>query len=176
MLRAFTVGFLESFKSCLTLLATLPGLIDALAQLLRWRSLVWLSMTWRWRYLIQSHFFSTTSLTWSLAVHLLFCSVRISLYGWRKQTHTNTHTHTHTHTHTQRERGREREKETERESSVVSDLITMGYELTDKIRSSLLLTWESFFINKQNRNFLSEPFFHVNCHNLVDKNELPKIN
>ena len=35
MLRAFTVGFLESFKSCLTLLATLPGLIDALAQLLR---------------------------------------------------------------------------------------------------------------------------------------------
>ena len=35
MLRAFTVGFLESFKSCLTLLVTLPGLIDALAQLLR---------------------------------------------------------------------------------------------------------------------------------------------
>ena len=149
MLRAFTVGFLESFKSCLTLLATLPGLIDALAQLLRWRSLVWLSMTWRWRYLIQSHFFSTTSLTWSLAVHLLFCSVRISLYGWRKQTHTNTHTHTHTHRERERERGREREreKETERESSVVSDLITMGYELTDKIRSSLVLTWQKAFLS-----------------------------
>ena len=53
---------------------------------------------------------------------------------------TNSHKHTHTHTHTEREGEREREKETERESSVVSDLITMGYELTDKIRSSLLLT------------------------------------
>ena len=55
---------------------------------------------------------------------------------------TNSHKHTHTHTHTERDREgeREREKETERESSVVSDLITMGYELTDKIRSSLVLT------------------------------------
>ena len=55
---------------------------------------------------------------------------------------TNSHKHTHTHRERERERGREREreKETERESSVVSDLITMGYELTDKIRSSLVLT------------------------------------
>ena len=53
---------------------------------------------------------------------------------------TNSHKHTHTHTEREGEREREREKETERESSVVSDLITMGYELTDKIRSSLVLT------------------------------------
>ena len=59
-----------------------------------------------------------------------------------KETNSHKHTHTHTHTERERERGREREreKETERESSVVSDLITMGYELTDKIRSSLVLT------------------------------------
>ena len=28
MLHAFTIGFLESFKSCLLLLVALPGLID----------------------------------------------------------------------------------------------------------------------------------------------------
>ena len=31
MLCAFTVGFLESFKSCLLLLVALPGFIDTLA-------------------------------------------------------------------------------------------------------------------------------------------------
>ena len=40
MLRAFTVGFLESFKSCLLFLMALPGLIDTLAQLLACRSLL----------------------------------------------------------------------------------------------------------------------------------------
>ena len=39
MLRAFTVGLLESFKSCLVFLVALLGLIDTLAQLLAWRSL-----------------------------------------------------------------------------------------------------------------------------------------
>ena len=34
MLRAFTIGLLESFKSCLLFLVALPGLIDTLAQLL----------------------------------------------------------------------------------------------------------------------------------------------
>ena len=34
MLRAFTVDFLESFKSCLLFLVALPGLIDTFAQLL----------------------------------------------------------------------------------------------------------------------------------------------
>ena len=84
MLRAFTVGLLESSKNWLLFLAVLPGLIDTLAQLLAWRSLLWLSMTWRRRYLTQSHFLSTASLDWSLVLHLLFCSVRRSLYGGRK--------------------------------------------------------------------------------------------
>ena len=99
MLCIFTVGSLESFKSCLLFLVALPGLIDSLAQLLAWRSLLWFSMTWRRRYLTQSHFLSTTSLDWSLALYLLFCSVRRSLYGGRKEIHTHTHTHTHTHAH-----------------------------------------------------------------------------
>ena len=34
MLRAFTAGLLESFKSCLSLVVALPGLIDTLAKLL----------------------------------------------------------------------------------------------------------------------------------------------
>ena len=41
-------------------------------------------MTWRRRYLAQSNFLSTTSLAWSLALHLLFCSVRRSLYGGKR--------------------------------------------------------------------------------------------
>ena len=40
MLRTFTVGLLESFKSCLLFLVDLSGLIDTLAQLLAWRSLL----------------------------------------------------------------------------------------------------------------------------------------
>ena len=45
--------FLESSKSCLLLFLVLPGLIDTLAQLLAWRSQLWLFMTWRRRYLTQ---------------------------------------------------------------------------------------------------------------------------
>ena len=86
----FNHWFLESFKSCFLLFMALPGLIDTLAQLLAWRSLPWLSMTWRRRYLIQNHFLSTTlPTTW------LFYSVRRSLCGGRKYKHTHTHTHTH---------------------------------------------------------------------------------
>ena len=70
----------------------LPSLIDTFAQLLAWKSLLWLSMIRRQRYLTQSHFLSITLLAWSLALHLLFCSVRRCLYGGRKYTHTNTPT------------------------------------------------------------------------------------
>ena len=84
MLRAFTVGFLEIFKSCLLLLVVPPGLIDTLAQLLAWRSLLWLSMMWRWRYLTQSNFLSTTSLAWSLALHLLFCFSQEKPLRWKE--------------------------------------------------------------------------------------------
>ena len=62
MPRAFTVGLLESFTSSLLFLVALPRLIDTLAQLLAWRSLLRLSMTWPRRYLTQSHFLSTASL------------------------------------------------------------------------------------------------------------------
>ena len=60
-----------------------------------WRFLLWLSLTWLQRYLIQKKFLSIPSLTWTLALHFLSCSVRRSLYGEE-----NKHTHTHTHTHT----------------------------------------------------------------------------
>ena len=93
--------FLKSYKSCLLLLVALPSLIDTLPQLLPWRSLLWLSMTWRWRYLTQNNFLSTTSLAWSLALQLLFCFSQEKLLQWKKiNTHTHAHTHTHTHTHT----------------------------------------------------------------------------
>ena len=90
---------IESFKSCLLLLVAPPGLTETLAQLMAWRSLLWLPMTWRWRYLKQSNFLSTTSLAWSLALHLLFCFSQEKPLQW-KEINTNTHTHTHTHTHT----------------------------------------------------------------------------
>ena len=89
------------------LLVALPGLIDTLAQLLAWRSLLWLSMMWRQRYLTQSNFLSTTSLAWYLTLHLLFCFNQEKPLQWKEiNTHTRTHTrarvraHTHTHTHT----------------------------------------------------------------------------
>ena len=50
-------------------------------------------------YLTQSDFLSTTSLPWSLALHLLFCFSQEKPLRW-KEIHTHTYTHTHTHTHT----------------------------------------------------------------------------
>ena len=94
--------FSETFKSSLLILVAAPGLIDTLAQLLAWRSLLWLSMTWRWKYLTQSNFFSTTSLAWSLALHSLFCFSQEKPLRWKEiNTHTRTRTHTHIHTQTQ---------------------------------------------------------------------------
>ena len=80
--------FVESIKNCLLLLVAPPGLIDTLAQLLAWRSLLWLSMTWQWRFLTKSNFLSTTSLTWSLALHL-FCFSQEKPLRWKEL---NTHT------------------------------------------------------------------------------------
>ena len=76
--------FLDSYKSCLLLLVALPGLIDTLAQLLAWRSLLWLSMTWRWRYLTESSLLRTTSLAWSLALHLLFFFSQEKHLRWKE--------------------------------------------------------------------------------------------
>ena len=81
--------FSESSKSCLLFLVAPPGLIDTLAQLLAWRSLLWLSMIWWWMYLTQSDFLSTTSLAWSLALHLLFCFSQGKPLRWKG---INTHT------------------------------------------------------------------------------------
>ena len=88
----FCRWFSESFKSCLLFLVAPPGLIDTLAQLLAWRSLLWLSMIWWWMYLTQSDFLSTTSLAWSLALHLLFCFSQEKPLRWKE---INTYTHLH---------------------------------------------------------------------------------
>ena len=82
--------FSESFKSCLLFLVAPPGLIDTLAQLLVWRSLLWLSMIRWWMYVTQSDFLSTTSLAWSLVLHLLFCFSQEKPLRWKE---INTHTH-----------------------------------------------------------------------------------
>ena len=71
------------------------------AQFLAWRSLLWLFMTWRQRFLTRKYFLCKTLLTWSLALHLLFCSVRWSPLLWKEiNTKTPTHPHTHIHTNT----------------------------------------------------------------------------
>ena len=91
----FYCWFLESFKSCLLLLMALPSLSDTLAQLLARRSLLWLTMMWRQRFLTQSNFLSTTSLA------CISGSTSIVLFNQEKPlrwTEINTHTHTHTHT------------------------------------------------------------------------------
>ena len=67
--------------SPLLILAALLGLTDTLCTV---ASLMVLAMTWPRRYLAQNYFVSITSLTWTLALQLLFCSVRRSLYGERK--------------------------------------------------------------------------------------------
>ena len=98
--------FSESSKSCLLFLVAPPGLIDTLAQLLAWRSVLWLSMIWWWMYLTQSDFLSTTSLAWSLALHFCFSQkprrwkeITTHARNTRPPAHTHTHTHTHIHTH-----------------------------------------------------------------------------
>ena len=57
MFHAFTVGFEEVLKSF-----TSRGFVwfnwHSFAQFLAWRSLLWLSMTWRKRYLTQNYFLS----------------------------------------------------------------------------------------------------------------------
>ena len=96
MLRAFYVGFLESFKGCLM---APPDLTDTLAQLLAWRSLLWLSMTWRRTYLTQS--FSQHNIDGLISgiTFIVLFSQKKPLRWKEINTHTHKHTHTHTHTH-----------------------------------------------------------------------------
>ena len=92
--------FSKISKSCLLFLVAPPGLIETLAQLLAWRSLLCLSMISWWMYLSVSDFLSTRSLAWSLALHLLFCFSQEEPLRW-KEINTHIHTHIHTRTHTQ---------------------------------------------------------------------------
>ena len=87
----FYPWFLESFKSCLLLLVALPGLIDTLAQLLARRFLLWLTMTWRQRFLTQSNFLSTTSLACVSGSTSIVLFSQVKLLPW---TEINTYTHT----------------------------------------------------------------------------------
>ena len=53
-------------------------------QLPAWMLFPWLSLTQRQRSLLLKYFQSITSLIWPLTLHLLFCSLRKSLYSERK--------------------------------------------------------------------------------------------
>ena len=71
-------------------LVALPGLIDTLAQLLARKSLLWLTLIWRRRFLTQSNFLSTAQHRWSvyLTVRWSFCSSQEKPLRW---TEINTH-------------------------------------------------------------------------------------
>ena len=68
----------------------LPGLIDTLTQLLARRSLLWLTLTWRRRFLTQSNFLSTTSLACLSGSSLIV----LSQSGEAFTVDGNKHTHT----------------------------------------------------------------------------------
>ena len=84
--------FLESLKSCLLLLVALPGLIDTLAELLAWSSLLWLSMTRRRRYLTQNQHNIAGLIS---RITFIVLSSQEKPLRWKK---INTHIHTQTHT------------------------------------------------------------------------------
>ena len=71
------------------------------AQLLAWRSLLWLSMTWRQRFLTQKY--SSAQHCWPDHWHYIYCFFQSGeAFTVKGNTHTHTYTHTtHTHTHTQ---------------------------------------------------------------------------
>ena len=93
----FDRWFWESSKSCLLLLVALPSLINTLAQLLAWRSL--LCCLWRGDEGTWHRVISSAQHGWPDLWHCIYCFVSAmrSLYGRRKYAHTHTHTHTHIH-------------------------------------------------------------------------------
>ena len=88
----FYCWFLESFKNCLLLLVAYPGLIDTLAQLLAWRSLLWLLVTWRQK-LVDPESFSQRYIT-----SLIFSITFVVLLIQEKENTVKGNKHTHTHT------------------------------------------------------------------------------
>ena len=113
MLRAFNVGFEKVQELSFTSRGFVRLNWTSFARLLVWRSLLWLPMTWRQRYLTHNYFRSITSLTW--ICHYIYCFVQsgedFKVKDGNKHTHTYTH-HTHTHTHTHTHRGTKHDIET----------------------------------------------------------------
>ena len=107
MLRALTVGHLESFKSCLLFLVALPDLIDTLAQLLAWGPCYMIVYDVGMKVLDTGSFCSAQHRwpdLWDYIYFFIQSGEAFTVEG-NKHIHTHTHTHTHhTHTHTQRHR------------------------------------------------------------------------
>ena len=96
----FCRWFLESFKSFPLLLVALPGLIATFAQLLAWRSLLWLSMMAA--KVLDTKCNSSAQHCWPDLWHYIHCFVQ----SWQafmvernKHTHARTHARKHTHKH-----------------------------------------------------------------------------
>ena len=99
MLRALTVGHLESFKSCLLFLVALPGLIDTIAQLLAWGPYYMIVYDVAMKVLDTGSFPQHNIAGLISGITFIFLLSREKPLWW-KEINTYTHTHTHTHTHT----------------------------------------------------------------------------
>ena len=99
MVCAFTVGFLESFKSCLLLLMALPGLFDTILHSCQLEGPSMIA------YDVATKVFDTESFPQDAIADIssgIIFNVLFSQEKQLRQKEINTHTHTHTHTHTQR--------------------------------------------------------------------------
>ena len=99
VLHAFTVGFKKFIRVFFYFSWLFPIQLTFFCTvwwLLVWRFLLWFSLKRRQRYLTQKYFHSIPFLSWTLTLHLLFCSFRGSLYHEWKSTRTYTCTHKHT--------------------------------------------------------------------------------
>ena len=106
MLRALTVGHLESFKSCLLFLVALPDLIDTLAQLLAWGPCYMIVYDVGMKVLDTGSFCSAQHRWPDLWDYIYFFIQSGEAFTVEGNKHIHTHTHTHTHTtHTLTHRG-----------------------------------------------------------------------
>ena len=97
MLCTFTVGFQKIYKSCILLFVALPGLIDTLFHSCQLEGPCSDCLRCGDKGSQYKTISSACHCCLTLELHLLFFSLRRSLYNERK--HTQTHTHTYTHTH-----------------------------------------------------------------------------
>ena len=84
MLSAFPVSFQKVHKSCLLLLVALLGSIDTLCKVVGLKVPAMIVYDVATKVLDTEVFPQHTIADLTLALHLLFCSVRRSLYGERK--------------------------------------------------------------------------------------------